>query len=353
MSGKDSVDSSDAQLDPPQPAEGAPLVDRLDYQTAEQALPSLRADLSPRFLPAIGLALLFTGISVLICGLPVAVPLGMLMSGILTLYWGYLNYQVCRRRSHASEISPMRALAMSVFVNQFGGAHAALFANSIFEITFPVIRTLHPPQMVFTFAAVAGFLVLYVVVTMVACLTMWWHIQLANKVYGDGTGGNTLRGVVIGLVFCLTAVWLMANVGSAKFNMLAPVVANSCYIAVFLVARTMLLARNKASKPAPTQPLSDDASSLAPPGIIGAVVSDSLLPVAALSLYERESRRRTVEGLLLLIYAVTLLVSNPVAIRHGSFEIFFCGVPVLVWLAYLVSETRAQRNLERRVELRS
>ncbi len=277
-------------------------------QEGEAAIPAtIMAPSGPPIWPVVALSILFTAWSVVMSGLPFAVILGVATSGILTAYWSYINYKLCKQRAPA-DITPMRALAMSVFVNQFGGAHAVLFANSIFQITFPVIRTLHPPEIVVTFAAVIGVVVIYIVVTLVACLTVWWHVQLANKVYGAGTANNTLAGFAIGTIFAGTGVWMIANVGSSQFSTIGPIAANACYVPVFLIARAMLSGRVACAAPVP-------------------ILFDG--------------RRMTLEWLLLIVYAFTVVFSSSSPGLYNTFATIFSGIPILIWLAYLLTEKRA------------
>lgn len=261
----------------------------------------------PRLLPGIVLSIFFTAVSVLLAGLTIAPVIGVLTSAILTAYWGFVNYRLCKSRTSV-EITPMRALAMSVFANQFGGAHAVLFANALFQIIFPVLRTLRPPDIVVSFANLMGFAMLYILLTLVACLTVWWQIELANKVYGAGVVKNTPAGLAIGLIFAMSGVWVVASFGSPAFADFAPLAVNGCYIPVFVIAR-MIMRKDI--------PLMDK------PGVAVA-----------------QPRRTTAEWLLLTVYALTVFFSGSSPGFYSVCATVFSGIPVLIWLAYLLSERK-------------
>jgi hypothetical protein len=227
------------------------------------------------------------------------------------LYWGLLNYRICKESTQRADISPMRTLAMSVFANQFGAAHAILFAQSLFfQVTLPVIKTLRPPDVVLTFSAIVGFLLVYLLVTLVAWLTVWWHVQLARFVYGDGSPRNAKAGVAIGLLFAGTGVWIVANLGTAQFYTLAPAVANLCYIPVFLIARSMF--KQNVNSGAPVE---------VPQGTP-----------------ESNSNRLTLEWLLVLVYGTTVFFCGPATETYSALLVYFSGLPMSVWLVYLFRE---------------
>lgn len=332
-----SIEPTEPSSEPDEPSDGASIGNARLYQTAEEPpllsshvqagglttepeparetihqadagamnSPANQARTGPPVLAAALLATAFTAVVVLLSGLSVAALAGVVASGILTACWGLLNYRVCQERSPCG-VSPMRVLAMSFFVNQFGAAHAVLFANAMFQIIFPVIHTLHPPAIVLTFAAIIGFLTAFLLVALVACLTVWWHIQLAGKLYGVAPG-NTRIGVAIGLTFAATGVWIIANLGSEHFLAIAAISANACFILVFLFQRALLLSGKSVERAVPVL----------------------------------DGRRLTIEWLFLSIYALTVVFSASSPTVYSTAASVFSGLPVAIWLAYLLSEKKA------------
>lgn len=356
-----------------------------------------QAKYSHELVFAIAVSVIFTLVATLQSGNLPGLLTGFSLSGLLTAYWAYLNYRICKdnqvsiangviRRGSAviprpssagppavdpggavsrlisgrmvSTVSPMRCLAMSVFANQFGVAHAALFANSVLELIFPVLRTIRPPDLVMTFANCVGGAFAFLVVVVVAVLTVWWHIVLAKEVYGARSQASVVKAAALGCMFAATATWLLITVGSSDFFTTAPIAVNCCFVFVFMFARLIILEREQPALPnstpgAPTSPAAQESPEvLSAPG---ARASSPLLnePISATSAVASETaslpipqrKDLTAEWLLLLTYVLTVYLSNPLAVSYGIFASLFSGVPAAVWFVYLLMETRSGARL--------
>ncbi|MBY0550471.1 MAG: hypothetical protein K2W95_24545 [Candidatus Obscuribacterales bacterium] len=338
-----------------------------------------RAKRAHELLLVIGVSVIFTmvattlavgNLSGLICGFS--------LSGLLTAYWAYFNYRICKD-NNVSTVSPMRCLAMSVFANQFGVAHAALFANSVLELIFPVLRTIRPPDLVMTFATYVGIAFVFVVVVVVAVLTVRWHIVLAKEVYGARSQASTVKALAIGCVFAATAVWVLMTFGVSDFFTMAPIAVNCCFVFVFMFARLIISEREEpaaavlsvdestvaltvaplaslddgpvgleaAAKPlSPTTPVAqENPEVLSSPLLKEPISATSFVFADTASLPVPQRQDLTAEWLLLLTYVLTVYLSNPLSVSYGIFASFFSGVPAAVWFVYLLMETRSGSRL--------
>lgn len=313
-----------------------------------------QGEYSRLFLAAMFVAIVFTFIATFLSGTLQGLIAGFSLSGLLTAFWAFLNYKICKANKMAT-ISPMRCLAMSVFANQFGVTHAALFASAVLELIFPVLRTIRPPEIAMTFATYAGNGFAFIVVVTVAILTVWWQVILARKVYGARSRASVLKSVAMGCLFAATSIWLLVNAGAADFYTAAPIAVNCCFVFVFFLARLIIGEPVSCGVGAAvTVPSSNSVESVAGQSVLPS--GDALHVAAPLGdagfstsnddkVVSPRRNTLTAEWLLLLTYALTVYLSNPLTVNYGVFATLFCGVPAAVWFVYLLMETKSESRL--------
>lgn len=265
------------------------------------------------FKPGIMMAVLFTFVSAAVSGTFVGAICGVSLSLLLTAYWAYANYRLCKL-SRVSSPTPLRCVAMSFLCNQFSVVYAAIFSNALLELVYPVLHMIRPPDAVMSFASLAGNILSLALVAGVLTLSFQWHRTLGKKVYSARSESDVTAAIGIALTFSCLSIALVLLTGVAEYYVLAPIAINACWVPVFVMASFLQRSGSKRDEVLTTHVIT-------PP---------------------EEGASLTAEWLVLCVYAVSVGLSNPFANSYGNFAAIFYGLPAFIWFVYLVCESKAR-----------